>query len=223
MERHFHEQLETLRKRLLEMAGLAEQAIAQTLEALVQRDDALAQAVVDADEAIDRLEVQVDELCLRLLATQQPMAVDLRFITSAMKINNDLERIGDHAVNIAQYTRVLNQSQPLGLAQHLPHMAAVARAMVGESLRCFVTGDADGAKALCQRDDEVDRMDAELTRKFISSMMADATAVERALHLTLISKNLERIADLATNIAEEVVFIVQAQSVKHQTPPPPRG
>jgi len=218
MERHFHEQLDTLRAKLLEMAMLAEESIALAVQAMVERENNKAQAVIDGDEAVNRLEVEIDERCLKLLALQQPMAVDLRFITSAMKINNDLERIADHAVNIATYTLALNGTDPLALAASLPRMADTVRAMVRESLHCFVTGNVEEARAVCARDDEVDVFDETLSRKLLSAMIKDPDAVTSAMQLTLISKNLERIADLATNIAEEVIFIYRATSIKHGQP-----
>lgn len=218
MERHFHEALDTLKKKLLEMAMLAEEAIALAVQAMVERDNQKAQHVIDGDEVINRLEVEIDEQCLTLLALQQPMAVDLRFITSAMKINNDLERIADHAVNMATYTLALNGAEPLALASSMPHMADVVRGMVRDSLHCFVTGNVEMARAVCGRDDEVDVFDETLSRKLLSAMIKDSDAVTRAMQLTLISKNLERIADLATNVAEEVIFIYRATSIKHGQP-----
>jgi len=214
-ERHFHEQLQSLKERLMEMAALVEDAISKSIQALVARDDALAENVVKRDDAINRLEITIDHISLRLLALQQPMAVDLRFITSAMKINNDLERMGDHAVNIAQLAILLSQENHLKPLDNLPEMAEITQTMVRESLRSFVEADEKLARNVCRRDDDVDRFDDRIFHELLSCMIRDSANIPRAVHLVLISKNLERIADLSTNIAEEVIFIYKARNIKH--------
>jgi len=215
MERHFHEQLQKLNDTLLTMAVAVESSIAKAIDALVDRDNKLADEVIAADDKINQLEILIDEQCLKLLATQQPMAVDLRFITSAMKINNDLERMGDHAVNIAELAKILNEQEQLKPLIDIPRMAQISQEMVKDSLESFINGNVEKARAVCIRDDEVDQLDDQLFRELITYMMNDTKTISRAIDLLLISKNLERIADLSTNIAEEVIFIYKAKTIKH--------
>jgi phosphate transport system protein len=215
MERHFHEQLETLKQQLIDMAMAVEEAIASAIEALIKRDDHIADQVMNRDEHINRMEIDIDEICLKLLALQQPMAIDLRFVTSAMKLNNDLERIGDHAVNIAQLAKALNYNDPLKPFINIPRMAEIAQRMVKQSIDCFINADMTLAKKVCKQDDEVDLFDDQLFRELITYMFSDPKNIPRALNYVLISKNLERIADLSTNIAEEVIFIYHAKNIKH--------
>jgi phosphate transport system protein len=215
MERHFHEQLTELKEKMIHMAEMVETSIARANEALVNRNDQYADEVIAMDDDINDMEILIDEICLKLLATQQPMAVDLRFVTSAMKINNDLERMGDHSVNIAQYTKHLNSQDALKPLVNLPRMATIVMSMVKDSLQSFVTGQEKQAKGVCERDDEVDQMDDIIFRELLTYMMDDTKTISRAIDLMLISKNLERIADLSTNIAEEVIFIYKARTIKH--------
>lgn len=215
MERHFHEQLQKLNDTLLRMAVAVETSIAKSIDALVDRDDKLADEVIAADDKINRLEIIIDEQCLKLLATQQPMAIDLRFITSAMKINNDLERMGDHAVNIAELAKILNEQEQLKPLIDIPRMAQISQGMVKDSLESFINGNAEKARAVCIRDDEVDQLNDQLFRELLTYMLSDNRTIVRALDLILVSRNLERIADLSTNIAEEVIFIYRAQTIKH--------
>ncbi len=197
------------------MAMAVEEAIANAIDALVKRDDLIAEKVISMDEHINELEIRIDEECLKLLALQQPMATDLRFITSAMKINNDLERIGDHAVNIAQLAKTLNHNDPLKPLINIPRMAEIVQQMVKDSIDSFVKADVQLAKDICRRDDEVDQFDDQIFRELLTYMMSDVRHIPKALNYALISKNLERIADLSTNISEEVVFIYQAMNIKH--------
>lgn len=215
MKRHFHEELKQLKETLFQMAGAVETSIAKAITALVERDNILADEVLKMDDHINNLEIQIDEQCLKLLALQQPMAVDLRFITSGMKINNDLERIGDHAVNIAERAKILNEQELLKPLIDIPRMAQIAQSMVKDSLDSFINGDIDKAHAVCVRDDEVDQLDDQIFRELLTYMAEDSKTISRALNLILISKNLERIADLSTNIAEEVIFIYKARTIKH--------
>ena len=215
MQRHFHEELNTLKQSMFEMAAMVETSIAKSIEALVERNNNLADDVIEHDKDIDMLEIQVDDQCLKLLALQQPMAVDLRFITSAMKINSDLERIGDHAVNIAGRALEINKREPLKPLIDIPRMAQIAQEMIKDSLDSFINGDVEKARALCLRDDEVDQLDVQIFRELLTYMIDDPTTISRALQLILVSKNIERIADLATNIAEEVIFIFKAKNIKH--------
>lgn len=215
MHRHFHEQLRDLKETLFRMASAVEASIARAIDALVERDNALADEVIKMDDHINNFEIQIDDQCLKLLALQQPMAVDLRFITSAMKINNDLERIGDHSVNIAERAKILNEQELLKPLIDIPRMAQIAQSMVKDSLDSFINGDVEKALAVCARDDAVDQLDDQIFRELLTYMLNDTKTISKALHLILISKNLERIADLATNIAEEVIFIYKAQIIKH--------
>ncbi len=216
MKRHFQEQLQILKVTLYEMASAVELSISRAITSLVERDNRLADEVIKNDQRINDLEIRVDEQCLKLLALQQPLAVDLRFITSAMKINNDLERMGDHAVNIAERAKMLNEKELLKPLIDIPRMAKVAQSMVKDSLDSFIHADVEKARAVCVRDDEVDQFDDQIFRELLTYMIEDARTISRSINLILISKNLERIADLSTNIAEEVIFIYQAQVIKHR-------
>lgn len=198
------------------MASLVEASVAKAIEALVDRKSALADEVITMDNDIDLMEIRIDEQCLKLLALQQPVAVDLRFITSAMKINNDLERVGDHAVNIAERAVELNDKDSLKPLIDIPRMALIAQSMIKDSLDSFISGDVESARAVCLRDDEVDNLDQQIFRELVTYMVEDVKTISRALSLIIISKNLERIADLSTNIAEEVIFIYKAHTIKHR-------
>ena len=215
MHRHFEDEFEDLRRDLLFMASLAEKAVELALTALQTREAKLANQVISDDARINTLEVKIDNACVELLAKHQPMASDLRFIASAMKINNDLERIADHAVNIAESTLSLLQEPELKPLIDIPRMAKLARGMVREALDAFIHREVARAVAVCQSDDEVDALNDQILRELVTYMITDSKYISRALSLILISKNLERIADLATNIAEEVVFMVEARSIKH--------
>jgi len=197
------------------MASLAEKAVEFSITALRSRDAQLAQKVIDEDAQINQVEVKIDNLCVDLIARIQPLASDLRFVASAMRINNDLERIGDHAVNIAQHTEELLKEPELKPLIDIPRMAILAQGMVKAALDAFVHGDVQGAIKVCQSDDEVDALEDQVLRELITYMASDSRTISRAIHLIIIAKNLERVADLATNVAEEVVFMVEARSIKH--------
>jgi len=215
METHFQQELNHLKKELLKMAGLAEQAIANAIDALVKRDTLLAEKTIREDKAINDMELEIDDLSLKLLALHQPMAADLRFITSAMRINIELERIGDLAVNIAERAVSLNREPQLKPYIDIPRMAEITKNMVKEVLDAFVSGDPDLARRVCERDDQVDDLNDQVFRELLSYMLADPQTITRAVHLIIVSKYLERIADHATNIAEGVIFMVKARVVKH--------
>jgi phosphate transport system protein len=215
VQRHFDQELQTLKEELLEMGGRAEAIVQKSVEALKRRDPRLAEEVFADDRIIDRLEIDVDERCVSLLALRQPMAVDLRFITAALKICNDLERVGDHAVNIAQSAQRLAGEPPLKPLVDIPRMADLAAGMLREALDSFVRRDASTARRLVRRDDQVDNLNRQVFRELISYMIEDARTITRAMDLILVARNLERVADLATNIAEEVVFIAEARIIKH--------
>jgi phosphate transport system protein len=215
MQRHFHEELEALKQTLLAMGGLVEDQIRRVMRALVERDDALAQEVIERDQQVNAYDVEVDETCVSLLALHQPAAGDLRFITTAMKIVTDLERMGDQAVNIAQRVLELNREPQLKPYIDLPRMAEKAQRMVKESLDAFVARDTELARKVCAEDAEVDALKEQLFRELLTFMMEDARTIPRAIRLILISRFLERLADHATNIAEMVIYLVDAKMVRH--------
>jgi len=215
METHFQQELNKLKENLLKMAGLAEQAISNAVEALVQRNTSLAEKTIKEDEKINQMEILIDEWCLKLLALHQPLAADLRFITSAMRINIELERIGDLAVNIAERVISLNQEPQLKPYIDIPRMAEITQAMVKDVLDAFVNGDTNLARGVCERDDQVDALNDQVFRELLTYMMADPKTITRAVHLIIVSRCLERIADHTTNIAEGVIFMVKALVIKH--------
>jgi len=215
MQRHFHEELGSLKQTLLAMGGLVEEQIRQVMRALVERDDALAQSVVERDQQVNAYDIEVDETCVNLLALHQPTAGDLRFITTAMKIVTDLERMGDQAVNIAQRVLELNQEPQLKPYIDLPRMAEKAQRMVKESLDAFVARDTELARRVCAEDSEVDALKEQIFRELLTFMMEDPRTIPRAIRLILISRFLERLADHATNIAEMVIYLVDAKMVRH--------
>jgi len=213
--RHFHEELGRLKSQLLEMSSLAEELVGEAVEALNARDVERAQSVIRRDNDVDALEIAVDDACIHLLALQQPMARDLRLITMAMKISNDLERVGDHAVNIAQAVRHLAENPVYLEFPEIEEMARLAREMLSDALDTFVRADAEAAREVCRRDDRVDALHDSLFRILLTHMMEDPRRIGACMLLFLVSGNLERIADLATNIAEDVVFLVEGTTIKH--------
>jgi phosphate transport system protein len=215
MQRHFHEELEALKQTLLAMGGLVEDQIRRVMRALIERDDALAQEVIERDQQVNAYDVEVDETCVSLLALHQPAAGDLRFITTAMKIVTDLERMGDQAVNIAQRVLELNHEPQLKPYIDLPRMAEKAQRMVKQSLDAFVARDTELARRVCGEDAEVDALKEQIFRELLTFMMEDARTIPRAIRLILISRFLERVADHATNVAEMVVYLVEAKMVRH--------
>ena len=215
MARHFHEELEALKQTLLAMGGLVEDQIRHVMQALVDRDDALASEVIERDRQVNAYDVEVDAQCVELLALHQPAAGDLRFITTAMKIVTDLERIGDQAVNIGQRVIELNREPQLKPYIDLPRMAARAQAMVKESLDAFVARDTELARRVRAEDDEVDALKEQIFRELLTFMMEDPRSIPRAIRLILISRCMERVADHATNIAEMVIYLVEGKMVRH--------
>lgn len=215
MHRHFDDELKQLKEKLLRMSSLAEAAISSSVKALVDRDVNLAATVVDSDDAINMLEIEIDELSLRLLALHQPQAGDLRFITSAMKINNDLERIGDLAVNIAQLVNFLMKAPALKSISEIAKMASGAQDMLRDSLNAFVNGDSKLAEDVCRRDDTIDNLNRKIFMDLLDLMLKEKKAVEQALDLILVARNLERIADHSTNICEDVIYIIEGKVIKH--------
>jgi phosphate transport system protein len=215
MQRHFHEELDGLKQTLLAMGGLVEDQIRRAMQALLERDDVIAQEVIERDRKVNAYDVEVDEQCVNLLALHQPAAGDLRFITTAMKIVTDLERIGDQAVNIAQRVLELNREPQLKPYIDLPRMADRAQRMVKESLDAFVAGDTALARRVCAADAEVDALKEQIFRELLTFMMEDPRTVSRAIRVILISRFMERVADHATNIAEMVIYLVEGKMVRH--------
>ena len=215
MKRHIDLELDGLKSELVRMASLAETAIGLAVKALVSRDAELAHQVIASDEAINTLEIEIDERCMRTMALYQPEATDLRFLAMALKIDNDLERMGDQAVNIAERTVELLKEPLLKPLIDIPRMAVLAQAMVKDSLDSFVRQDVEIARGVCRRDDEVDRYDDQIFRELLTYMMEDPKAITRSVNLILVSRHLERIADHATNIAEDVIYYVEGKTIKH--------
>lgn len=216
MERqHFESDLEALKHRLLHMGSLVESQTSKALVSLMERRAELAKTVIEGDAAVNRLQIEIDDRCLKMLALQQPMATDLRLITSAMKMGADLERIGDQAVNIAETALRLLETPPLKPVIDIAEMAEIAQKMTRDALDAFVRRDAALAREVLHRDDKVDQLKDRVFRVLLTHMMADPGTIERALGLILISRNLERVADHATNIAEDVIFLVEAKDVRH--------
>jgi phosphate transport system protein len=216
MERRFDEELKHLKERLLAMAGMAEESIGKAVKALVDRNPAMAEAVIQEDVSINQLEVEIEETCLTLLARYQPEAKDLRFIAMVFKIVNDLERVGDQAMNVAERTLDLLKEPLLKPLIDIPKMAQLAQQMLKDGLDAFVNRDADLARAVCRRDDEVDHLNDQVYDELIVYMTKDPNTITRAVDLILIGRHLERVADHATNIAEDVYYLVRGATIKHR-------
>lgn len=214
-KRHFHDELDSLQDRLMEMAGQSEGLVKRAVDALLARDGSATAGIRDADRAIDDLEIRIDEEAMELLALQQPMAKDLRQIVATLKIANDLERVGDHAVNIARAAARIAEHPPIPELPEVEEMARIARGMLADSLAAFVTRNPDQARAVCLRDDRVDDLRRSLYRILVTHMLEDTRRITSALELLLVAQNLERVADLATNISEDVVFLVEGKTIKH--------
>jgi phosphate transport system protein len=213
--RHFQDEMDELKAKLAAMAGLAEEAVRMAVAALLERDEARATRVIDQDNAIDQLEMDVEEGCVRLLALQQPMARDLRFITMAMKVSSDLERVGDHGVNIAETVRWLVESPLFPVLPEIEEMVRISTHMLKDSLDAFLRGDTQLARAILKRDDRVDELHENSFRILLTHMMEDPRKISAGMDLLLVSGNLERIADLATNISEDVIYMIEGRMVKH--------
>ena len=213
--RHFHDELSELKSKLLTMSAEAQAALGLALDALLKRDAELAARVIAGDRAIDAMELEIEEAIVDLFATQQPMARDLRLLLATMKIATDLERVGDHAVNIAQSAERLILTRLVAPEPELVEMARQARAMLSGALDAFVRGDPALGRDICRRDDSVDALHHSVFRILLTHMMEDPHIIGAAMELFLVSRNLERVADLATNIAEDVVFLVEGKTIKH--------
>ena len=217
---HFREELEALQGRLLEMGGLAEERVRAAIQGLVTRDPALFEKVLLGDEPINQLHIEVDNRCFRLLALHQPMATDLRAIVAAVKINTDLERVGDLAVNIAEAGTRYIAHPPVKKLIDIPQMGDIAQAMLRDALDAFVKRDTRLAHQVLNEDDRLDSLKTQVFRDLLTYMLKDQSTVEPALDLILVSRHLERIGDHATNIAEDVIFMVSALDVRHHPPAP---
>jgi phosphate transport system protein len=215
MARPFDEELKILKGKLMKMSCLAEESIALAVKGLKDRKEKLAKEVLKKEETINLLDIEIDELCLKLLARRQPMAVDLRLITSAMKITNELERIGDQAVNIAERSLELLKLPLLKPLIDIPRMADLAQGMVKDSINAFVNKDGNLAREVCERDDQVDKLNDQIFRELLTYMMQDTTTIRIAVDLVLVGRHLERISDHATNIGEDVYYLVKGKTIKH--------
>lgn len=215
LTRHFQEDLEILKARLLEMGGLAEERVRQAVRGLADRNFALIETVLSGDDPINALHIEIDDRCFKLLALHQPMAVDLRAVVAAVKINTDLERVGDLAVNIAEAARRYAQHPPVKKLIDIPRMGAVAQAMLRDALDAYVRRDVALAQHVLDQDDELDALKSQIFRELLTFMLQDPRTIEPALDLILVSRHLERIGDHATNIAEDVIFVVSARDVRH--------
>ncbi|RMH11779.1 MAG: phosphate transport system regulatory protein PhoU [Gemmatimonadetes bacterium] len=213
--RHFHEELALLQERLVEMAGKVEALVADAVEALRARDPERALDIKARDDEVDAIELEIDDRVIELLALQQPMAVDLRQIVTTQKVSNDLERVGDHAVSIAKSAYRLSDMLPFPEPRELHEMATIARGMLADALAAYVSRDAASARAVCTRDDLVDDLQASMFRVLLTHMAEDPKLISPALEFLRAGQNLERIADLSTNISEDVVFLVEGHSIKH--------
>ena len=214
--RHFQEELEALKERLLAMGGLAEERVRVSVHALAERDAIAVQAILTGDEPINDLHIEIDDRCFKLLALHQPMAADLRTIVAAVKINTDLERVGDLAVNVAEAGKRYLQHPPVKPLIDIPRMGDIAMVMLRDALDAFVRRDVALAEAVLVKDDTLDALKTQIFRELLTYMLQDPATIEPALDLILISRHLERIGDHATNIAEDVIFMVSAKDVRHQ-------
>jgi phosphate transport system protein len=213
--RHFQDELDALQNKLLEMAGLVEELVRVAVLSLERRSPKDSEWIKAEDDRVDDLEIEIDERAMELLALQQPMAKDLRQVVATLKVANDLERVGDHAVNIAKAVRRLSEAPAFPALPEIPEMAGMARGMLGDALAAFVSRNPGTARMVVRRDDKVDNLRRSLFRILLTHMMEEPRRITPALELLLISQNLERIADLSTNIAEDVVFMVEGQLIKH--------
>ena len=215
MERHFQKELDGLKTSLIKMGSVVEESLSTAIQALFDQDEALARKVIDSDERINSLEIEIDNGVIDILALKQPVASDLRLIIAVQKINNDLERIGDHAVNIAESALGLVRTPATEPMLELPSMADITKAMLRHALDSFILLDPQLARSVLERDDQIDKLNRAMTKQVIQLVQSDPRIIEGGLDLIRVSRNLERVADLATNIAEEVIFHTQAKVVKH--------
>ena len=216
--RHFQDELEALQARLLEMGGLAEERVRAAVQGIVMRDSAVIDRVMRGDEPINALHIEIDDRCFRLLALHQPMATDLRAIVAAVKINTDLERVGDLAVNIAEAARRYVSHPPVKQLIDVPEMGEIAQGMLRDALDAYVRRDTALAQQVLNADDRLDALKTHVFRELLNIMLHDPVTVEPSIDLILVSRHLERIGDHATNVAEDVIFMVSALDVRHHPP-----
>ncbi|HEY2881205.1 MAG TPA: phosphate signaling complex protein PhoU [Pirellulales bacterium] len=216
MTRHIQRQIDVLKQKILYVGTLVEEAVAKAIAALINRDAVLAAKIIESDNVIDRMEVEVEEECLKILALYQPVAADLRFVVAVLKINNDLERMGDLAGNIAKRASYLAKADPMELPIDFRAMAAKAQTMVKQSLDALVNADTALARTVRHEDDEVDRARQQMRKQLMDSIRRHPDRVEYILKLNSVSKHLERLADMATNVAEDVIYMVEGEIVRHQ-------
>jgi len=221
--RHFHDQLEELKQRLLTMSERAESLVDLAVESLLTRDADKAQAVLAGDKEIDELEIAIESMAVELLALQQPMARDLRFLIASIKASSDLERVGDHAVNIAQAAqRIIATKGSITPESAIEEMARRARGMLGQAIDAFVRADGGLGRAVCLMDDEVDKLNQDLFRIVVTHILEDPKNISTAIELLLVGRNLERVADLSTNIGEDAVYLAEGKQIKHHMEDRPR-
>jgi phosphate transport system protein len=216
MTKHIQRQVDILKQKILYVGTLVEESIAKAIAALINRDAKLGEKVIEADNVIDRMEVEVEEECLKVLALYQPVAADLRFVVAVLKINNDLERMGDLAQNIAKRAVYLAKADPLDLPIDFRSMAAKAQSMVKQSLDALVNSDSMLARLVRSEDDEVDQARQRFRQQILEAIRKRPEKVEHLLKLNSVSKHLERLADMATNVAEDVIYMVEGEIVRHQ-------
>lgn len=215
-QRHFHEELAQLKQRLLDMSAKCERLVDMSIKSLLQHERDTAEAVIAGDKEVNSLEVEIEQRAIRLLALQQPMARDLRFLVGAIKVSNDLERVGDHAVNIAQSAvRLVDYGGRLTPAPEIEDMARRARLMLSQSVDAFIRGDGTLGREVCKADDAVDALHDSVFRSLLTHMMESARNITPSLELLLVSRNLERVADLATNMSEDAVYLAEGKQIKH--------
>ena len=219
MKKHYTEQLADLKETVLRMGGLVEQMTHRVIQALVERRIEMLDEVKSMETKVNQHHIDIDETCLEMIALRQPTATDLRFISAAMKINTDLERIGDQAINITERAEILLAVPLLKPLIDIPRMAETAKEMLRGALDAYVRGDTELARSVIPRDDEVDQLKDQIFRELLTYMMADPATIPRAMELILVSRHLERIADHATNIAEDVIFMVEGKDIRHRPIP----
>ncbi|KAB2660346.1 MAG: phosphate signaling complex protein PhoU [Verrucomicrobia bacterium] len=215
MQRHFDQELSLLKQKLLTLASHAEEAVSNSLKSLLERSDLQARTVIETDSLLDAMEVELDEMCISMLALHSPIASDLRLITTAMKITHDLERVGDEATTIARRVIELNTEPQLKPYIDISRMGLLALAMLKDALDAFVHGDSVKARAIVPRDKQVDQIHKQLRKELVNSMIENSASITRALNIMVISKSLERVADHAANIAEEVVYLYESRDIRH--------
>jgi phosphate transport system protein len=215
MDRHFDEGLQNVKRKLVEMAALVEESITKSLEALKKKNLGMAGKISEIDHRIDKLEIAIEDMCIELIARHQPVGSDLRFLVGAIKMNNDLERMGDHSVNISDSVQYLTDSPEIGQIMNIWNMAKIVNEMLRESVESFIHNDAVRAQKVCERDSIVDGMRNETIRILLTHMLEEPEKIGAAIQYLLVAKNLERIGDLSTNICEDVIYITQARVIKH--------